>query len=317
MWHGRLGRHCRALALLTMATTHRQLGHPIRAVSRMTGLSPDTLRVWERRYGAVVPRRGERGRLYSEADIDRLTRLRTLVSRGHAIGTIARLDSDALTELLGAVAAAPLPDSTGVVVDLQPLMLALDAFDLPAIEALLSRHAVLLPHQELVFAMILPLLREVGSRWEQGRLRPSQEHLVSSIVRTVIGGLLRTTGHPDHSPRIVLATPSGERHELGLICAGLLAASAGYGVVYLGADLPASDIVHAAGAVSADIVLVSLTTPGAVDEQELQRLARLSADLAVWAGGPEAPRLQSAAGGRATLVDALPNLVPMLHRHLA
>ena len=72
---------------------------PIRAVARMTGLSVDTLRAWERRYQAVVPERGDRGRVYTERQIDRLRHLAALVANGHSIGSIAELPDAALRTL--------------------------------------------------------------------------------------------------------------------------------------------------------------------------------------------------------------------------
>jgi DNA-binding transcriptional MerR regulator len=65
--------------------------YPIRAVAKLTGLSIDTLRAWERRYAAVEPQRDDRGRLYSETDVRRLHLLRAAVERGHAIGRLATL----------------------------------------------------------------------------------------------------------------------------------------------------------------------------------------------------------------------------------
>jgi MerR family transcriptional regulator, light-induced transcriptional regulator len=290
--------------------------YPIRAVSRMTGISVDTLRAWERRYEAVAPTRNDRGRLYSDADVERLQKLGELVKRGHAIGSIAGLGDRELAGLLEAAEthrAAP-PPSIGEV-DVGSLTSALDRYDLDTIEATLNRHAAVLPPRDLVFAVILPLLQEIGRRWEAGRLRPSQEHLVSSTVRSVLGGLLRATVRPQAVPKVVFATPAGERHELGLLSAALLAASAGYGVVYLGADLPAADIAHAAATAGSRIVLVSLTTPRAVSHAEIRRLAEKLDGIELWLGGPAAASVVSAAGDRARLVPALPEVVPMLARH--
>ena len=53
--------------------------YPIRAVSKLTGIAIDTLRAWERRYGAVTPVRDSRGRLYSDADVARLRLLHQAV----------------------------------------------------------------------------------------------------------------------------------------------------------------------------------------------------------------------------------------------
>jgi methanogenic corrinoid protein MtbC1 len=260
--------------------------------------------------------RNDRGRLYSDADVARLQTLAELVKRGHAIGTIAGLGDGELGGLLdGASTHRGTHDLPAATADLATLTSALDRYDLDAIEAALNRHAVVLPPRDLVFAVILPLLQEVGRRWEAGRLRPAQEHLVSSIVRSVLGGLLRASARPHATPKIVFATPSGERHELGLLSAALLAASAGYGVVYLGSDLPAADIAHAAATAGSRIVMVSLTTPGAVTRAEIRRLADLPPPVELWIGGPAAESLVSAAGDRTRLVSDLADVVPMLSRH--
>ena len=69
----------------------KDLLYPIRAVSKQTGISIDTLRAWERRYQVVSPQRDERGRLFSAADVRRLKLLRAAVDQGHAIGQLAAL----------------------------------------------------------------------------------------------------------------------------------------------------------------------------------------------------------------------------------
>jgi MerR family transcriptional regulator, light-induced transcriptional regulator len=282
----------------------------------MSGISIDTLRAWERRYGAVAPARDDRGRVYSDADVARLQKLGELVRRGHAIGTIAGLDDRELGRLLAGEDRHRSSQSVPVAAaDLAPLTSALDRYDLDTIEAALNRYAAVLSPRELVFAVIVPLLQDIGRRWEAGRLRPAQEHLVSSIVRSVLGGLLRASARPHASPTIVFATPAGERHELGLLSAALLAASAGYGVVYLGQDLPAAEIADAAAAAGARIVMVSLTTPSAVTRAEIRRLADLSRGTELWVGGPAAEAVLAAAGRRTRLVRDLADVVPMLSTH--
>src|SRR5687768_17516974 len=80
--------------------------YPIRAVSKLTGIGIDTLRAWERRYGAVTPTRDDRGRMYTEADVTRLRLLHGAVERGHSIGRLAGLSNDQLRGLGGAAGAA-------------------------------------------------------------------------------------------------------------------------------------------------------------------------------------------------------------------
>ncbi|MEO7271816.1 MAG: MerR family transcriptional regulator [Vicinamibacterales bacterium] len=289
--------------------------YPIRAVSRMTGLTVDTLRAWERRYEAVVPTRNDRGRVYSEADVARLKRLDELVKQGHAIGTIAGSSDADLDQLLrGGGVHAVRPEPTPMA-NLDALSAAMDRYDLEAVEATLNRYAVLLPPRDLVFSVVLPLLQQIGERWQAGRLRPSQEHLVSAIIRSVLGGSLRAIARPAGAPRVVFATPCGDRHELGLLCGALLAATAGYGVLYLGADLPASDIFHAAEAAGARIIVLSLTAPGVVPGTEIAALAASAPNREVWVGGPAAAQLLATAGAGVRHIQALADVVPMLDRY--
>src|SRR5512141_2448293 len=85
----------------------------IGTVTKLTGLSVDVVRVWERRYGAIRPLRSEGGtRLYSDADVWRLNRLRQAVELGHSISQAAKLSETELDELLS--------DADGVRVEADP-----------------------------------------------------------------------------------------------------------------------------------------------------------------------------------------------------
>jgi DNA-binding transcriptional MerR regulator len=286
--------------------------YPIRAVSRLTGISVDTLRAWERRYEAVAPARGQRGRSYSESDVARLQRLGLLVRRGHAIGTIAALSDKALNQLVASSARTPEARTGEPAIELDELNDALNRYDLVSVEAFLSRHAAALLPRDLVFKVVLPALRELGARWQAGTLRPSHEHLVSAIVRSILGGLLRVTTRPHASPQVVFATLPGERHELGLLCAALLAASAGFGVLYLGPELPAGDVAHAANHTGARVAVLSATTARPGDRKEVAPLTALTQEMEVWVGGRDAVRVARAIGPGARVVEDLESLVAML-----
>lgn len=287
-------------------------GHyPIRAVSRMTGLSLDTLRAWERRYQVVVPERDERGRVYTDRHVARLRQLAALVERGHAIGSIATLSDAALRRLTpGRTEAAA---SAGLALDLEPLLRSVKHYDLPAIETELNRHALMLPPTELIFGVVLPVLRELGTRWESGNINPAQEHLVSSVIRGMLGGLLRAMPRPARATRIVFAAPEGERHELGLLCGAVLAAVGGYAVIYLGPDLPAADIAHAVRESGARILVLSATVRA--NGADFGTLRRLPDAITIWVGGARAEQLRSAIGSRARKVGSLEDLRRLCDHH--
>lgn len=290
-------------------------GYPIRAVARATGLSVDTLRAWERRYGAVQPSREGRGRSYSEADIARLRTLAQLVDRGHAIGSIATLPDTSLRALVtGGVGSAPVAGAPLVPPPLTPLTDALDRYEFEAMERALNRFATVLPVPALVFDVVIPLLRQVGQRWEAGTLRPAQEHLISASIRSVLGGLLRTAVRPVATP-IVFAGPAHERHELGLLAAALLAASAGHSALYLGPDLPGDEIAEAAARADARVIVLAVTLPPRLSARDRKAFQALARTKQLWIGGPAAAPLLHDIGNGAVHVPSLDALVPMLDRH--
>ena len=266
--------------------------HPIRVAAKITGISLDTLRAWERRYQAVVPERSDRGRQYSPAQIDRLLLLKQLVQRGHAIGVIASVADQDLRNLLGATAseliAAP---ATGSRV-LAPVFAALESFDAPRAEDELSRLAAVLAPQDLIFEVVLPLMQEVGKRWHDGILAIAQEHMVSQILRNLLGGLMRLLRPSAPMMKMIMATPAGELHEFGILAGAMLASTAGVEPIYLGPNLPAREIATAAKRLKVPVVLLGITVCNESTFQEVESVAEgMPEDAELWLGGAGASAL--------------------------
>jgi len=276
-----------------------ELGYPIRAVSKLTGLSVDTLRAWERRYQAIAPDRKGHGRIYSKEDVERLILLREAVERGHAISQLAPLNDQQLKGLAEQSEALPaalevMPklsaslSAHSLLPDLQTLLLAIDRFDYAEIDRELSRLATLMPVRELLQQVVVPLMEQVGDRWCQGTLTIAQEHMVSSAMRNLLGTLVRLYTRTQSSTTLLFATPSGERHEFGILSAAALAAGGGLRIGYLGVDVPAQEIIDAADKMSAQALVLGVK--GAVNPKEsLKQLRHISellpAEKELWVGG--------------------------------
>ena len=214
---------------------------PMRVVTRMTGLSADVVRVWERRYAAITPDRTDgNARRYSAGDIERLTCLRDAIAAGHSIGAIAKLPDAALRALAQPANAASVTSPT-----LEPYLDAIERLDMPRAEAILARASQLLGPRQVVLELVLPLLRAVGDRWHAGDMSVAQEHAVSAQVRAHLATLIRTMVLPAGAPRMVFATPAGHRHEMGAQMAAVLAAARGVSPVYLGPDVPFEELAVA------------------------------------------------------------------------
>lgn len=260
--------------------------HPIAAVARMTGLSIDTLRAWERRYGLVRPARDEAGvRRYSERDVARLELARAATALGHPIRWVAKLSDD---ELRGVVRGAPAPSSSETAEPtVRAVLEQLGRYDVAQAERTLNAAALLMPVEEFLVCVISPLMRTVGTLWEAGRLSVAQEHLVSHLVRNLLGRLASARADGERCA-LLLATPAGELHEFGIALAGCLAGMRGLRCTLLGPSVPAEDVVAAARVLQPRTVV--LGTSASLDPEVLGRYlraldAKLPARTALWVGG--------------------------------
>lgn len=275
------------------------MGHfSIKAVAQATGLSVETLRAWERRYDVVTPHRDASGRrTYSAADVARLRLLRSAIELGHTISKLAPLDEDNLAKLVATSGGQARPASRGA----QFVERALDATmhsDPNGVEEALMLAIALLPPDEAALSVVSPLVREVGERWHRGEVSVAQEHMVTDIVRRLVIAVSRGYVRNDAAPSLVLATLSGERHELGILMCCWLAAARRIRTVYLGADCPPEEIARFALDVEAKAVLISMVMPEervpATDQ--IQALARsLAGQCEIWVGGETAKRLPESA----------------------
>jgi DNA-binding transcriptional MerR regulator/methylmalonyl-CoA mutase cobalamin-binding subunit len=282
--------------------------YPIGAVAKLTGLPLDTLRAWERRYGAVVPTRSQRGRLYSEEQIKRLILLRQAVEQGHAIGQVAGIADRKLRELLegGTSLAAAEPVRTSTPKDLwMPVLHAIERFDAATADREINRLAAAMASpRDFVHHAALPLMRTIGERWHEGKCSIAQEHMLSNLLSALLASMVRTYSSSNPPARVLLATPRNERHAFPNLAAAMLTAVSGLGVIYLGTDLPAADIVLAARKSDADVVLLSIGSPPGTDTlEELGQVAHKAPhSSSLWLGGPPELRLEQVVAGSRWLV---------------
>jgi MerR family transcriptional regulator, light-induced transcriptional regulator len=305
--------------------------YPVRLVALRTGLSPHLLRAWERRYGVVTPGRSEGGqRLYSDLDIERLARLRRLVEGGHAISRIASLPLEALAQLeeqTGSAAAQDLGGSGSLEGQARArssqeftdaAMRAVRALDASGLEDVLERAAMTLGVPDFLETVAAPTLEEIGHGWSDRSVSVAQEHMATAVFRRVLGwmlGVYQTTGA---AHRLVVATPPGERHELGALMAAVSAAAEGWNVTYLGPDLPVEELLDAIGQTRAEAMALSLVQPG--DERGVLSVLReiqagLPPRVALLVGGAGAQSFQAEIESAGVhLIDSLAELRAALQR---
>jgi methanogenic corrinoid protein MtbC1 len=298
-------------------------GYPIQVVARRTGLSPDVIRVWERRYRVVLPERTKTGRrLYSEDDVKKLVLLQSALAGGRRIGDVAGLSPNELEEMVRLDRTrGPFPTVKEPTEDnsLKECLEAVRNLDADGLQTSLARAAAGRGAELFAGDVVGPLMREVGDLWLKGFLDPYHEHFAASAVKKALQEIMgAATGRPD-APWFVVCTPAGQHHEIGALMAGALAAIQGWRVLYLGPNLPAVDIAKAASRTGAKAVGLSVIYP--VNDpslrEELETLGRLlPQDATLLVGGAAVAGLSDIRGVIVPDIASLPGVLSSIRDRL-
>jgi DNA-binding transcriptional MerR regulator len=242
-------------------------------LSKRTGVSPELLRAWERRYGLLRPSRSDGGyRLYSDADERRVRRTADLISGGWSAAEAARQTLAGILPPQASDAVEAMGPS--LVADVSTrLRSALDAMDAEqahlAFDELLSAASL----EAAMRDVLIPYLHEVGDRWAAGELSVAQEHFASNLIRGRLLSLARSWG-AGPGPSVLLACPPGEAHDLALIMFGLAVSRRGWRVTFLGADTPLESLRDVARSLRPALIVLSVS-----DARRMRRHADAIAEL--------------------------------------
>jgi MerR family transcriptional regulator, light-induced transcriptional regulator len=267
----------------------------IAAVERDTGLSKDTLRVWERRYGFPTPERDSVGeRAYTLPQVEKLRIVKRLLDAGHRPGRIVPLALEQLQELTEQTVDQPLrqlgPDPVLRSDDLRAHLDLIRSHDQARLRADLTRLLSRFGVARFVTEVVGPLNAAVGDAWIRGQMEIFEEHLYTETMQVVLRSAVASVPEPadPNAPRVLLTTLPGEQHGLGLLMAEAVLALEGCRCLSLGVQTPVWDVVLAAAACKSDIVALSFTgcmNPNQISDSLAELRSKLPPQVALWAGG--------------------------------
>lgn len=247
--------------------------YTIKTVVHVTGITPATLRAWERRYGVLSPGRSEGGyRLYSERDIATLIWLKHQLGAGVAISRAVALlemhrqagEEPELSVRLNLAPDQPIGlaakdvRSTGAISE--ALLYALLAFQEGEAETLLGEAFGLHPVEQVLEQIIAPTLAEIGERWHDGEATVVQEHFATAFLRRRLTVLFDVYGNPPAGPLAITGSAPSEWHDVGITLVSLTLRRHGWRVICLGQNVPTDHLVREIGRQRPNLVCLSATT---------------------------------------------------------
>lgn len=281
----------------------------IAAVERDTGLSKDTLRVWERRYGFPSPQRDLFGeRAYPLEQIEKLRVIRRLLDAGHRPGRIVSLDIATLQDMGEALATTPQQPGSVPAMELRSYMDLIKNHDVSGLRRALSQACLRMGVAGMVCDVIAPLNVVVGDAWMRGHLEVFEEHAYTESVHIALRSAIASSlvAPSNASPRVLMTTLPQEPHGLGLLMAEAMLALEGCNCLSLGTQTPILDIVLACTAHRCDAVALSFTAnqnPHDVVNSLEELRQKLPRSVDIWVGGSSPALLRKQREGIAVVTD--------------
>ena len=246
--------------------------YTIKDLETLSGIKAHTIRIWEKRYGLLIPSRTATNiRYYSDDELKRLLNISLLVKNGYKISKVSGYDDQQIY-----AAVLSLSQQTSVSEDVvNQLVVYMVNFDDQQFEALLDRQIERTDFEQAIVQVIFPLFEKIGIFWQIGSIFPAQEHFVSNMIRQRLIAESAAYRNYQSDKTILFFLPEKEMHELGLLFYNYLALKSGYRTIYLGQNVPFGDLPDLDDLKHVDYIFTSFVN--AIEKDELEDyLARLS-----------------------------------------
>ena len=267
-----------------LENSHSDALFPIRTVSSLTNVNSITLRAWESRYGLIKPVRKSSGhRLYTQADIDMINRIVSLLDRGMRIGQVK-----AELARQGSPATAQEANSQDIwQKHINHMLSAVIRFDEAALDDSYTEMLSIHPVKVVTERLLNPLLRQLGERWRNMTGSIAEEHFFGFYLRSKLGARLHHRIRNNDGPALLLACLPGDQHEIGLLLLALTAIERRFCPIILGADMPLDNLALVAEKSDCSAIVLSCTVQPApeVFKNQLPELVSAS-KVPVFVGGP-------------------------------
>ena len=217
--------------------------YSINDLAKLSGIKAHTIRMWEKRYNIIEPKRTDTNiRYYHDCDLKKLLNISTLNRHGFKISAIARMGEDEINDKVMEIAGTNGDHETTI----NNLVVAMIELNEEAFDRLLNTAILQLGFEHCVTQILYPFMEKVGVLWLIGTINPAQEHFITNLIRQKL--IIAIDGQPKPSSpdarTFLLFLPENEQHELGLLFYNFLLKKNGFKVIYLGPSLPFNDLLE-------------------------------------------------------------------------
>lgn len=241
-------------------------GYSIKDLEIISGVKAHTIRIWEKRYGLLVPKRTDTNiRFYSDMDLRRILNVSLLVNSGFKISKVAKFDEQKIKDAVIGVYKKNTTESDYV----DRLILYMLNFDNIGFVNFVNEIIAQKGMEDAIVKIFYALFERIGMYWQVGSIFPAQEHYVTNILRQkLIAETDKFDVNNHNGSTMLFFLHEDELHEISSLFYSYLAQKYGYNVIYLGQFVPFEDLAKVKDHVKVDYVFTAFTN--AFPKEELE-----------------------------------------------
>jgi len=214
--------------------------YSISDLEKLSGVKAHTIRIWEKRYNLLAPKRTPSNiRYYIEKDLKRLLNIALLNRNGLKISKIAKMDADQVRSAVLELSQEA-PKDAEVLSD--TLTLAMLEMDEDKFNAVVQRNISEIGFKRTMVEVIFPFLNRLGILWMTGSISPVQENYVAGLIKQKIFVAIEELETPATKASFMIFLPESERQELSMLFIHYILKEAGHRVINLGAQVSIDDL---------------------------------------------------------------------------
>jgi len=260
--------------------------YSIRDLEKLTGIKAHTIRIWEKRYNVVEPSRTLTNiRYYSDEDLKRLLNISLLNRYGYKISNIMAMSPEEVNRKLLDISKTESDHS----VEVENLVLSMIDMDETRFDKILSSAIIKFGFEYTMLHVLNQFLEKIGVLWLTGTITPAQEHFVSNLIRQklILAIDSQHSNLHENAKTFLLYLPEAEYHEMGLLYFNYLIKKHGHHVIYLGQNVPLSDLKEISEIKTVDYLFTSITCalPGNEIQEYIDSLSSLFPEKTLLIGG--------------------------------
>lgn len=232
--------------------------YSIKDLEKLSGIKAHTIRIWEQRYGIIIPQRTKTNiRYYQDEDLKLLLNIALLNKNGLRISKIAKMSKQEIAEKVAAISEINFEYGT----QLDALTISMIEMDEYKFDRIVSTNVQQLGFERTMLEIIYPFLDKLSVLWLTGSINPVQENFMSYLIRQKL--IVAIDKEPlvsgEGTPKFVIYLPEGEKQELSLLFMHYLLKSRRNQVVYIGQDISLTDLKDACVIHQPDYVFTMIT----------------------------------------------------------